>query len=198
MHSSGNRTTSLSATCLRTRMISAAFARGLATAVRIEAQVKRTKPNRFMESSLADAPPMPAWPGEHHAHTTGMNGKEPRDRRIDRPSSSRVEQDTSRFNGTAPRPRTRCHGLPPMSTSPSNRGDRGFSTHQNPGIFMTRHIQKLAAFLLVASTAPERRGAESAVRSTRRPRPDGRSPRPTPHARPSASVWLTSSTSRPS
>ena len=31
--------------------------RGLATAVRVEAQVMRTKPNRFMESSLADAPP---------------------------------------------------------------------------------------------------------------------------------------------
>ena len=92
---------------------------------------------------------MPTCPGEHRAHTTGMNGKEPRDRRIDRPSSSRVEQDTSRFNGTAPRPRTKCHGLLPI-VHPHRRGDRDFSTHQNPGTFMTRHIQKLAAFLLVA------------------------------------------------
>ena len=41
--------TSLSPTWSRTRMISDALAWGLATAVRIETLVTRTKPNRFIK-----------------------------------------------------------------------------------------------------------------------------------------------------
>ena len=47
-HSSGKSTMSLSGTCSSMRTISAALADGLATVVRGETQVMRTKPYWFM------------------------------------------------------------------------------------------------------------------------------------------------------
>src|SRR5271157_1341794 len=123
MQSSGNRTMSLSATWSRTRITSEALASGLATEVRIEAQVTRTKPNRFMKPTRRLNRPAP---------TTGLIGRKPRDRPIDRLSHPRVEKNTSGFNGfelrrqATPRAAFNPQNLPIESATISCQSMRSF------------------------------------------------------------------------
>src|SRR4051794_10113394 len=151
MQSSGKRTTSLSATLSSTRMTSAAFASGSATTVRIEAQVKRTNPNRFIKIGLTCTPIV--CPGRHSPRPHNRHDRQGLPaQRIDRPSLPRVEQESRGFKALRPR---RAH--PRTARSPLRSGPRMQSTglllSYHPGISMPKSIRNLAVGLLVLSPA---------------------------------------------